>query len=83
MDAHQKVIEGEVAVNRDYDLTVQDKLLRTQIQHRSNKLRKVAAEGQPGFRLEFYLGAVAESKATKPVPLGLVLPLAAGGNFRY
>src|SRR5512142_2960785 len=74
MNAHQQVVEFNVAVPQNDDLAIKDELLLRQCGHGSHNLGKVSAQWLPCFGLQRDFAAVAKHETAKAVPLGLVLP---------
>src|SRR5262245_12232038 len=74
MDSLKQVIEGELPIDRDRDLAVQNESRRGQAPKHFDQLRKVSRERLPRLRLEIDRIVVAKDEAAKSVPLGLILP---------
>src|SRR5687768_14005499 len=81
MDSLQQIVEGQSLANRHDELAVQYEFLRLELEAGSNYIGEITSEWLAGFRLEMHRIAVAKREATKPVPLGLVLPAFSVGNL--
>ena len=81
MNPHQEGVEGELPALRDDDFAVQDELSGGEGGEVGGQFGEIAGEGLGGFGHQFDATLIAEGETAEAVPLGLVLPLGAGGEF--
>src|SRR5688500_9359093 len=77
MDAQEQIVEGESALDRNDDLTVENELPGLERRKPGDDLREVARQGLPGLRLQRDLIAIAEREHPEPIPLRLEHPVVA------
>src|SRR5580765_3835322 len=81
MKAQLQFVEDERALYRDRQFAIENKTFRRNSLKGFDDIGKIAGEWLAGLRLQKDLFAVAKREATEAVPLRLVLPLVADGNF--
>src|ERR1044072_7752524 len=83
MNALQQIIKRQSILNGNYEFAVEHKLRRLHLQQSGDNFREVTFEWLARLRLQLDRLAVAERKTAKAVPLGLVLPVVAGGYLAH
>ena len=81
MNAQQQVVEGEMATGKNDDFAIQHEATMRQAAGCLDQFREIAAQRLPGLGLQQHFIIMAEDEASKAIPLGLVEPAGAAGNF--
>src|SRR6266481_6585536 len=82
MNAHQQVVEREIAADGDHDFSIQHKLFGTKSAERFDEFRKISGQWLSGFGFEINSVAISKCQAAKAIPFRLVVPFRSlGQNF--
>src|SRR5436190_5340591 len=81
MQPQLQFVEDERALHRDGELAIENKAFRWDSLKRFDDIREETRQRLPRFRLQENFVAVAKRNAAEAVPLRLVLPLVADGDF--
>ena len=81
MEAQLQLVEDKGALHRNGQFAIENETFRGDSLERFDDVRKIAGERLARFRLQENFRAITKRDATEAVPLRLVLPFVADGNF--